>query len=132
MDKIAASTLGLNINEVENLLDQYRGLPLHTYYDPGVYEFEVGAVFDRAWHYLCPLEKLAHPGDVITDTVGRTPVIVTRGQDGQLHGMVNSCRHRGYRVVRTNRLGQTPPSSGTDYGGAGVVASFRRMGNATC
>ena len=100
MEKVRASDLGLDIPEVERMLDKFRGLPLHTYYDPKVYEFELGAIFDRSWQYVCPLEKLTHPGNVVVDQIGRTPVVITRGQDGELHGLVNSCRHRGYRVAR--------------------------------
>ena len=102
MLKTPASELGINIEQIEKLLAEYRGLPLHTYYDANFYEFELRTVFDNAWQYLCPVSSLSKPGDVVTDTIGRTPVIVTHDENGQIHGMINSCRHRGYRVVEKN------------------------------
>jgi phenylpropionate dioxygenase-like ring-hydroxylating dioxygenase large terminal subunit len=35
----------------------------------------------------------------VTGRVGRIPVVVVRGRDGELRGFVNVCRHRGHIVV---------------------------------
>ena len=42
--------------------------------------------------------ELREPGDVLTDTVGPSPVVVTRGRDGQARAFLNVCRHRGAPV----------------------------------
>ena len=99
MKPVHASELGIDIAAVEHQLDALRGLPVHMYSDPKVYDFEIAAIFERTWQYFCPIEKVRNPGDVVTGVVGRTPVVVTRTEDGQLHGLVNICPHRAYTVA---------------------------------
>lgn len=103
MNPVPASTLGLNIAKIEQQLQAYRSLPIHTYWDPAIYEFELEAIFHKSWQYFAPLEKLSKKGDVVTGMIGRIPVAVARAEDGKLHGFVNICRHRGYTVVEGNK-----------------------------
>ena len=79
------------------------GLPPHTYTDQQIFDCEIALLHGRAWTCFAPLEKLAHPGSVITGQVGKVPVIVSRARDGNIHGFVNACRHRGYTVVERDR-----------------------------
>lgn len=99
LKSVPYSSLGLEREEVERMLRAHRSLPIHTYFDPNVCDFEMEAIFARSWQYFAPLEKLAKKGDVVTGTVGRIPIAVTRAEDGNLHGFINICRHRGYTVV---------------------------------
>ena len=39
------------------------------------------------------------PGDYVTTTIGGRPVVVVRGADGVVHGLLNRCAHRGAVVV---------------------------------
>jgi anthranilate 1,2-dioxygenase large subunit len=41
---------------------------------------------------------LPNPGDYKTTFLGETPIIVTRGEDSEIHAMVNRCAHRGNLV----------------------------------
>ncbi|MEM7294341.1 MAG: Rieske 2Fe-2S domain-containing protein, partial [Pseudomonadota bacterium] len=102
MDTVLASQLGLDVAAIDAQLNENRGLPIHMYRDLPIFNFELDAIFHRSWQYLCPVEKLADPGSVVTDTLGKIPIVVTRAHDGQLHGLINSCRHRGYRVVEAD------------------------------
>lgn len=43
------------------------------------------------------------PGDYLTSFLGETPVIVTRGHDGEIHAMLNRCAHRGNLVCLKRR-----------------------------
>jgi phenylpropionate dioxygenase-like ring-hydroxylating dioxygenase large terminal subunit len=97
--KAQSEYLGIDISEVENDLQNNRGLPLRTYFEPRIHEFELDAIFSSSWQYFAPLDQLAHEGDVVSGLVGSTPVVVTRAADGELHGVLNICRHRGYPVV---------------------------------
>ena len=98
--------LGLDVAKIDEDMAHCRGLPLHTYSDPKVYDFELSAIFERKWQFLCPVHKVASPGDLCTGTVGRSQVVVTRAQDGSLNGFLNVCRHRGFKLVEENALGK--------------------------
>ena len=92
--------LGLDRSDIEDRSDNFLSLPVHTYFDPAVFEFELDAVFAGRWQFFAPLARLAVPGDTVTGDVGRVPVVVVRGDDGALRGFVNACRHRGHPVVK--------------------------------
>jgi len=46
--------------------------------------------------FSCRVKK---PGDYFTDSLGPTPILVARNDDGQLRAFANICRHRGSRLV---------------------------------
>ena len=92
--------LGLDRSDIEDRSDNFLSLPVHTYFDPTVFDFELDAVFGGRWQFFAPLARLAKPGDTVTGDVGRVPVVVVRGDDGALRGFVNACRHRGHPVVK--------------------------------
>jgi phenylpropionate dioxygenase-like ring-hydroxylating dioxygenase large terminal subunit len=50
--------------------------------------------------------ELPKPGDYSTTFLGETPVIVTRGHEGEIHAMLNRCAHRG-NLVCLKRRGHT-------------------------
>ncbi len=103
MQHVGAEALGLDIEEVNDRLRSGVSLPSHCYVDQNVFEFELRAIFDRSWMYFAPVEKFTEPGTVMTGHIGRTPVIVTRADDGELRGFVNVCRHRGFTLVPEDR-----------------------------
>ena len=75
-------------------------LPAGWYTDGGIYALERERIFRRAWQYVGLTEQLASPGDFLTATVGDVPVVVVKGNDGQIRAFANVCRHRGAIVVR--------------------------------
>lgn len=79
--------------------DSGRTLHQTAYASPAALEAEFRDAFADTWQYVGPSAKLLQSGDHIVATVGRTPVVITRGQNGQLHGMVNVCRHRLHPVA---------------------------------
>lgn len=70
--------------------------------DQAVYEQELSHIFARNWLYLCHETQLPDAGDYITTYMGETPVIVARAGNGKLYASINSCRHRGLPVCRTD------------------------------
>ena len=103
MQTLTADALGIDIDEVEQRLAAGLTLPSYCYLDQAIYDFEMQAIFDRSWMYFAPRENLTEPGTVVTGQIGRTPVIVTRADDGELRGFVNVCRHRGFTLVAEDR-----------------------------
>ena len=84
-----------------------RSLPGVAYTDPVLYEQELVEVFERAWILVGHVSELTEPGKYVTANVGREPVMVIRGHDGELRAMSNVCRHRASLILEGT--GQTPP-----------------------
>jgi phenylpropionate dioxygenase-like ring-hydroxylating dioxygenase large terminal subunit len=82
-----------------------RSLPGVAYTDPVLYEQELTEVFERAWILVGHASELAEPGQYVTANVGREPVLVVRGHDGELRAMSNVCRHRASTILEG--VGQT-------------------------
>ncbi len=79
-------------------------VPYRVFADPGIYRAEVERVFlGKSWQYLALADELPNPGDYKTTFLGETPVIVTRGEDGNIHAMLNRCAHRGNLVCLKQR-----------------------------
>src|SRR5882672_10841801 len=79
-------------------------VPYRVFSDPDIYQAELDRVFLGAtWQYLTLANDLPQPGDYATTFLGETPVIVTRGEDGEIHAMVNRCAHRGNLVCLKRR-----------------------------
>jgi nitrite reductase/ring-hydroxylating ferredoxin subunit len=69
------------------------------YRDEAVFAREVDRIFRRSWLYLAHSSQIRQPGDYKTTYAGTQPVIVTRDVDsGEIHAMLNRCRHRGAMV----------------------------------
>ncbi len=69
--------------------------------DPDVFDAEMERIFEREWVYVAYETEVAHGGDYKTTYIGRQPVIVTRhSDDGEVHVLYNSCRHRGAAVCQ--------------------------------
>ena len=76
-----------------------RTLPAAWYTQPERLELENDRIFERSWQFVGWLGKLDAPGSFLTTTLGRIPVVVVRGEDGELRAFVNVCRHRGSELV---------------------------------
>lgn len=74
-------------------------LPAWCYADEEFFELERKAVFGRAWVGVGRQELLPSPGDYRTLEVAGTPIIIIRGEDGELRAFSNACRHRGMRLL---------------------------------
>lgn len=72
--------------------------PVTRYLDPARHELEVERIFRRYPLALCPSASLANAGDSFAIDVAGMPLLFVRGQDGEVNGFVNACRHRGARL----------------------------------
>jgi len=69
-------------------------LPASWYFDPAVYQREREAVFGAAWLCVAFAGQLSEPGQYVATTIAGWPILVVRGDDGELRGFHNVCRHR--------------------------------------
>jgi benzoate/toluate 1,2-dioxygenase alpha subunit len=71
--------------------------------DPALFELEQKYIFERTWNFLTIESQLPKPGDFITTSIARTPLLITRDKAGQLNAFTNVCRHKGSVVTRLER-----------------------------
>ena len=70
-----------------------------AYVDRDIFEMEMERIFDRVWTFVGHETQVKRPGDYWTVMVGRQPMILSRGQDGQVHVLYNRCPHRGNMIL---------------------------------
>ena len=74
-------------------------LPASWYVDEEIYQLERKRIFARNWLLFGPEAEIAEPTSWRAAVVNGWPIVVVRGEDGELRGFHNVCRHRGAMVV---------------------------------
>jgi anthranilate 1,2-dioxygenase large subunit/terephthalate 1,2-dioxygenase oxygenase component alpha subunit len=75
-------------------------VPYWVYQDEANYRAELRRLFEGpTWNYVCLESDVAKPGEYRTTFVGEMPVIVVRGEDGEIHAFENRCAHRGALIA---------------------------------
>lgn len=82
-------------------------VPRRAFTDSAIFEKEYQAIFNRCWLYLGHASELPEPGNFVTRTVARRPILFTRDRSGEFHALFNACPHRGAMVCR-ERHGKSP------------------------
>lgn len=75
-------------------------IPARHYIDPAVLDEENRHVFGRTWQLAGRADQVREAGQYFTTTVGGEPLLVIRGNDGELRAMSNVCRHRAGPIAR--------------------------------
>ncbi|MDI9897396.1 Rieske 2Fe-2S domain-containing protein [Rhodococcus sp. IEGM 1381] len=97
-------TLLSNGEALEDIVDPHAGLiSRRIYTDAEIFEMEKEKIFGKAWFFVGHESEIPEPGDVITRLVGMDPALFLRDDEGEIRVFLNSCRHRGMRVCRTDR-----------------------------
>lgn len=93
-------------------------LPATVYVSPP--EAERAAIFGSTWQLVTHSSRVSSPGSTLTTTLVGWPILLVRGDDGQLRAFHNVCRHRAAPLVWD---GETPqckhlvcPYHGWTYG----------------
>ena len=68
------------------------------YRDPRVFDDEMERIFHRSWVFVGHESEIPRPGDFVTRTLGRQPVILARTRDAGAVVLLNRCMHRGTMV----------------------------------
>ena len=91
--------------------------------DPERLAHERDVLFRRTPQVIAWAGDLADPGDVVARDVAGIPVVVTRGDEGELRAFLNACAHRGMPLCEglgnTRRL--TCPYHAWSYGLDGAL-----------
>jgi phenylpropionate dioxygenase-like ring-hydroxylating dioxygenase large terminal subunit len=96
------SACPLPLEELEaSIEDPSRPLffPPSAYTSPAFHEFELESVWRREWMMAGRLEEIPEPGDYFSIELAGEPLLVVRGEDGEVNAMSAVCRHRGMLVA---------------------------------
>ncbi|HEU0192492.1 MAG TPA: Rieske 2Fe-2S domain-containing protein [Mycobacterium sp.] len=96
--------------------------------DPEIFDLEMRYIFEGNWVYLAHESQIPNPGDYFTTDIGRSPVVITRGRDGELHCLINACAHRGALLCRRktdNRMTFTCPFHGWTFRNDGSLLKVK-------
>lgn len=74
-------------------------VPATNYFDEERWKLEIEKVFKRMPLMLALSCEIANPGDYRAMEAIGMPVLLTRGDDGQVRAFVNMCRHRGSVIM---------------------------------
>src|SRR3981081_526010 len=119
--------------DVRDLLDLYNPndpldhawtIPSPWYFDPGIHEIEQQGVFAKTWQVVGRAGQVGDKGSFFTADLGGEPLVVERGDHGQLRAFYNVCRHHAAAVV-TEAQGCAKqsrcPYHGCTYGNDGAL-----------
>jgi Rieske 2Fe-2S family protein len=88
---------------LERLIAEHRpGYALQREFqtDPGIYQLDLERIWRRGWLFAGHTCQVKRPGDFFVFDIDMDSIIVIRGDDGRLHALHNTCRHRGMRVCQ--------------------------------
>jgi choline monooxygenase len=100
-------------------LEHAHTIPASWYVGERIAELERQNVFGRTWQVVARAGQLAQPGDFVTAELAGEPLVIVRGNDGNLRAFYNVCRHHAAAVV-TEEQGKAGifrcPYHGWSYG----------------
>ncbi|MGE6786241.1 aromatic ring-hydroxylating oxygenase subunit alpha [Ensifer adhaerens] len=106
------------------------GLARAFYLDPEIYERDLERVFRRHWHCVAHESAIPNANDFEVFRMASEQVIVTRAASGEIHAMLNVCRHRGAEVCtkdKGNARAFVCPYHAWTYGNDGALKAARLM-----
>ena len=72
--------------------------PVENYYSLERFNAEIALLRKLPIAY-CPSSALPQNGSYIARNASKTPLLVVRGEDGEVRAFINACRHRGMQVA---------------------------------
>ena len=119
-----------NVRDVVNLysphdpLEEAWTIPAPWYFDPRIAELERASVFSSTWQVVGRADQVRENGQFFTADLAGEPLVMARGEDGQLRAFYNVCRHHAAAVV-TEAQGRAKqfrcPYHGWTYGIDGTL-----------
>ncbi len=92
-----------SIGKKYDVIDPETGkLDRRIFADQDVYDDEMEKIFGRSWVMVAHTSLVPKPNDFFLSYIGQDPVIVTRDGAGEIHVLLNICRHRGNRLTRAD------------------------------
>ena len=83
---------------------QYDRVHGSVYTSAEIFAREMDTIFKTGWVYVAHESEVSERGDYLTRMIGREPVVVVRGKDGQVRVLLNRCTHRANKPVSYTHL----------------------------
>jgi nitrite reductase/ring-hydroxylating ferredoxin subunit len=116
----------MQATDFRQLVDFEKGLvDRRIFSDQAIYDLEMQRIFARAWNFVVHESQIPKTGDFFMNWIGADQVIAVRNKQGGVSVLVNTCRHRGAAVCRSeqgNARVFTCPYHGWSYGLDGELA----------
>ncbi len=111
-------------------IEAARTPPTSWYLRPEFHERELASVFGSRWHFAARVEQLTAPGAFVATEVGDQPIVVVRGEEGELRAFHNVCRHHAACVMQGAGTADALvcPYHGWTYGLDGALRTAPAMG----
>ncbi len=78
---------------------QTNEVPKEVFTRADIFDAELRKIFyGPEWHPVAHTGELPNPGDFKTYFVGKVPLIINRGPDGEIRVFFNACAHRGNQL----------------------------------
>ena len=76
-------------------------IPAEYYVEAKHFDADEAFVAENFWQYTDQASRIPNPGDFYVFEFGRSEsILIVRGQDNEIRGFYNVCRHRGSRLCR--------------------------------
>ena len=89
----------INIPALVERRAAYKSLEAPFYNSPEILDLDIEVIFGNHWIFVGTEPELPEPGDCITVEIGKVSVLLLRGDDEEIRGFHNVCRHRGAKLV---------------------------------
>lgn len=80
-------------------------IPFNRYTSSAFFTEEVEKLWGRAWQWACREEHIPDVGDNYVYNIGPYSVIVVRSAENTIEAFLNSCTHRGTRILGKEGVG---------------------------
>jgi Rieske 2Fe-2S family protein len=100
---VGEATLPLSIRELQRTcepLERATALPGAAFTDDRVLQWELENVLMGGWITVAHCDQLSQRGDYVMVEIGHESVFVVADDDGDPHAFLNTCRHRGARIMQ--------------------------------
>ena len=74
-------------------------LPPQCYTSEAFFKREIETIFMKVWNFVGRVDYIPNPGDYYTLDFAGVPLVIVRDDNRRVGAFVNSCRHRGAKVV---------------------------------
>ena len=69
------------------------------YTDPKIFDLEMERIWRKSWVYVGHASQVKNPGEYITTTIGKEPIVLVRDKENAIHVLYNRCGHKGAVVA---------------------------------